>query len=374
MPMRIVGSPGTAKSDLMAEVAAGAGLHFKVVIASLRDPTDFLGVPVLMGDGSVSYTLPDWATELERDPQSVLFLDEINTCSPATQAALLRVVLDRVVGGRQLPTTVRIMAAQNSVEEAAGGYDLSMPLANRFGTLADWKAPDVEAWSSWLLGVGAGKIAPSDPEAEQRRVMARWPEAYARAAGEVSTFVRRKPALLHAQPAVGTPQASLAWPSRRTWAMATRALAASRLHGLTADDEDRYVGSFVGQAAVVELRSFLVNLDLPDPTDLLDGRVEFKHEATRLDRTVAVLSSCVSLVLPKDAPRRVEWGIVLWSLLRGMMGETADVVWPAVRILCARGVDLLRLGQGGAVIKDAEAVLNRFYPMLAAAGFLSSQR
>lgn len=376
MPMRLVGSPGTAKTDVLVQVANEAGFYVEVVLASLRDPTDFLGLPVPRPDGSVGYAPPSWALVAAERAPSVVFFDEINTCSPATQAALLRVVLDRTVGDFQLPPTVRIFAAQNGVDEAAGGYDLAMPLANRFGTIADWTGPSVEAWTSWLLGSSSSARSPRDVtdagavDAEQSRVLSRWPSAYSRAAGLVATFIKSKPALIHAQPQADSPQASLPWPSRRTWAMATRALAASCVHGLDDPDSDRYVGSFIGLAAMVELRAFMTSFDLPDPADLLDGRVAFRHDQRRLDHTMAVLSACAALVSPKGAARRCERSAALWRLLRSIMKKDPDVAWPAVKVLCSRGVGLERDRDGGRTSEDAREVLERFHPMLEAAGLI----
>jgi len=371
--MRIVGDPGTAKTDIVSQVATRAGFGVKVVLASLRDPTDFLGLPVARGDGSMGYAPPDWVVEVARHPYTVVFFDEINTCSPATQAALLRVVLDRVVGDFALPPTVRILAAQNGVDDSAGGYDLAVPLANRFGTLADWKGPPVDEWTSWLVGAGtlsAEVRSASDPEAEQDRVSAAWHAEYARAAGTVGAFVSSKPSMLHARPPSGSPQASMPWPSRRTWSMATRALAASKIYSLTDNEADRYVGSFVGDAAVVELRSFTASLDLPNPADLLDGRVDFKPDNKRMDRTMAVLSSCAAVVVPKDATRRIERAAVLWSIVRrvALDCKMADVAWPTVRLICSKELGLERAG--GKVNRDADAVLSRFHPLLEKAGML----
>jgi hypothetical protein len=47
------------------------------------------------------------------------------------QAALLRVVLERTVGDLSLPADVAVVAAANPPEQAADGWDLSAPLANR---------------------------------------------------------------------------------------------------------------------------------------------------------------------------------------------------------------------------------------------------
>jgi hypothetical protein len=367
LPLRIIGAPGTAKSALIERVAQAAGLEVEVVIASLRDPTDFLGLPVPRPDGSVGYAPPAWALRAAAAKHAVVFLDEVNCAPPAVQAALLRVVLDRVVGDFVLPDTVRILAAQNSVDDAAGGYDLAAPLANRFGTLPDWTGPSCQDWCSWLLQAGNGnevEVA-TTAEAEEKRVLKLWPAAYAKASGIITSFLRRKPSLLHAQPASGSPEASLAWPSRRSWEMATRALAASEIHHLDEADTDRYVGAFVGPAAIRELRSWLVNVDLPDPERLLDGEIEWKHDPDRLDRTMVVCSACAALVAPQSAVKRMARAEALWHMLVPLM-EVADVIFPAVKTLASNEVRLVRGPKG--MLKDAEKVLAKYLPIFQAAG------
>jgi hypothetical protein len=124
----------------------------------------------------------------------------------------------------------------------------------------------------------------------------------------------------------------------------------------------------VGQAAVVELRSFCTNLDLPDPAKLLDGIVTFKHDRTRLDRTMSVLGACSGLVLHPESVRRQSRTVALWELIREVMDKAADVAWPTVRLLCSRGVEIPPKN------KDVDAVLKRFHPMLKEAGFLPGSR
>jgi hypothetical protein len=290
-----------------------------------------------------------------------------NCAPPAVQAALLRVVLDRVVGDFVLPSTVRILSAQNAVEDAAGGYDLAAPLANRFGTLPDWTGPTCEEWCSWLLQAGNGnevEVATTAAD-EEARVLKLWPSAFAKASGLITSFLRRKPSLLHAQPASGSPESSLAWPSRRTWEMATRALAASEIHHLDESESDRYVGAFVGPAAIRELRSWMVTVDLPDPAELLDGKIEWKHDPDRLDRTMVVCSSCAALVAPQSAEKRIPRAEAAWKLLSGLM-EISDVILPAVRTLVSENVRLVRGPKG--MFAHAERVLAKFNPILNAAG------
>ena len=51
--------------------------------------------------------------------------------APAVRAALLRVVLERVVGDLELPNRAAIVAAANPPEQAAGGWDLSATISRR---------------------------------------------------------------------------------------------------------------------------------------------------------------------------------------------------------------------------------------------------
>src|SRR5689334_24270832 len=81
----------------MAEVM---GLPCETVIASSREPSDFAGLPIVVG-GEVRFAPPAWARRLAEAGRGLLFLDELSTAPPAVQAALLRVVLERAVGDRK---------------------------------------------------------------------------------------------------------------------------------------------------------------------------------------------------------------------------------------------------------------------------------
>src|SRR4029078_2125098 len=112
----------------------------ETVIASIREPADFAGLPVVSGAGAtvaVEFAPPRWARRLAAVETGLLFFDEISTAPPAVQAALLRVVLERTVGDLALPEGVAVVAAANPPEQGADGGGLTPPLANRFCHL-DW--------------------------------------------------------------------------------------------------------------------------------------------------------------------------------------------------------------------------------------------
>src|SRR2546430_16043910 len=97
--------------------------------------------------------------------QGRLFLAELSTAPPAVQAALLRVVLERAVGDLTLPDEVAVVAAANPPEQAADGWDLSAPLANRLCHLA-WQT-EPRSVADGLAGGWSAPVVPALPEGGQ---------------------------------------------------------------------------------------------------------------------------------------------------------------------------------------------------------------
>src|SRR5215469_13682577 len=208
VPVLLWGAPGTGKTSAIRAMANAMGLPCETVIASIREPSDFAGLPIVTGS-AVRFAPPLWATRLAEAGTGVLFLDELSTAPPAVQAALLRVVLERTVGDLTLPEDVAVVAAANPPEQAADGWDLSAPLANRFCHL-EWNA-DATAFAE---GLTAGWPAPPVPELGEG-----WETGQTAARGMVAAFVAVRPALLAAVPGDAS-SAGRAWPSPRTWDMA----------------------------------------------------------------------------------------------------------------------------------------------------------
>src|SRR5215210_2821875 len=160
VPVLLWGAPGTGKTSAIKAMAQELGLPCETVIASIREPSDFAGLPVV-ADGKVIFAPPRWARNLAAQERGLLFLDEISTAPPAVQAALLRVVLERVVGDLELPDGVVVVAAANPPEQAADGWDLSAPLANRFCHL-DWTV-EPAAFAAGLAGGWEPPVVPALP-------------------------------------------------------------------------------------------------------------------------------------------------------------------------------------------------------------------
>lgn len=303
-PVLLWGEPGIGKSAGMEQLAAGLGLMLETVIASVHEPSDFAGLPVVGDDPAVTgvpMAPPDWAVRLARAGRGLLFFDELSSAPPAVQAALLRVVLERRVGSLTLPESVRIVAAANPPSSAADGWHLSPPLANRFVHLQ---------WTHDPRTVARG-MAGTWPEVAVPVVdAARVPGAAARARGAISGFLTARPGLVHHIPAEAESRGR-AWPSPRSWDMALRLLATGYATGTVREAVAAALTGAVGDGAGIELLSYLENLDLPDPDRVLANPDAFALPE-RGDRQLAFLIAVVAAVQGDLTRPRWEAG---WAVL-----------------------------------------------------------
>ena len=84
VPVLLWGAPGTGKTSAIRAMAQIMGLPCETVIASIREPSDFAGLPIVVGDG-VRFAPPAWARRLAEAGHGLLFLDELSTAPPAVQ-------------------------------------------------------------------------------------------------------------------------------------------------------------------------------------------------------------------------------------------------------------------------------------------------
>ena len=317
VPVLLWGAPGTGKTSAVRAMAAGMGWPCETVIAAIREPSDFSGLPVIV-DGVVRFAPPRWAERLATAGRGLLFLDEISTAPPAVQAALLRVVLERVVGDQELPDDVVVVAAANPPEQAADGWDLSAPLANRFCHL-DWGVEPL----AFAQGIAGGFTAPPVPELPPD-----WEHRIPQMRSLVSAFVTVRPSLVLDFPA-DVARAGRGWPSPRTWDMAARLAAAADAAGASTAARAALVTGAVGEGAGIEWLMWQDELDLPDPEQVLADPDTFVTPE-RGDRAYAVLSAVASAVAANPTPAR--WRAA-WKVLARAGERAPDVAAVAARVL-----------------------------------------
>jgi hypothetical protein len=330
LPVLLWGEPGIGKTAALTQLAEALDLPLTTVIASVHEPSDFSGLPVVGDDPAVQgvpMAPPDWAVRLVRAGRGLLFLDELSTAPPAVQAALLRLVLERRVGALRLPPGVRIVAAANPRASAADGWELSAPLANRFVHL-QWTY-DHEVV---VRGLGGTWPRASLPRLDPGRLR----DAVAFARRAVCRLLATRPTLVHRLPNNEARRGG-PWPSPRSWEMTLRLIAFATAAGTSREVLSMLVRGTVGDGPGLELLASLDRMDLPDPEALLaDPAAVALPERGDLRQTV--LDGVVEAV--RQRPERARWDAA-WAVLALALETGAPdlVVVPAATLAALRRDD-----------------------------------
>ncbi|MFE1229747.1 AAA family ATPase [Streptomyces sp. NPDC058745] len=330
LPVLLWGRPGIGKTAALTQLAATLDLPLTTVIASVHEPSDFSGLPVVGDDPAeqgVPMAPPDWAVRLVRAGRGLLFLDELSTAPPAVQAALLRLVLERRVGALRLPSGVRIVAAANPRSSAADGWELSPPLANRFVHLQWTHDPDVV-----VRGLGGTWPRATLPRLDPEKLA----ESVDFARRAVCGLLAARPALVHRMPTTETHRGG-AWPSPRTWEMTLTLIAFATAAGVSREVLALLVRGTVGDGPGLELLASLDRMDLPDP-ELLLADPASAELPERGDLRQAALDGVVDAV--RNRPQRSRWDAA-WALLARAVETGAPdlVVVPATTLASLRRED-----------------------------------
>lgn len=151
------GAPGVGKTFGIYEAVDKAKEFLKreVDIAckliSTMEPVDLSGVPGDSKlDGLMQYKPFEWIHQFSTDvngPPGIIFLDDIVTAHPQTQAAMFKFVHERMAGDKRIRPNVMFIGAGNRPEDNSAAVDMPKALASRFRHL--YVKPDAEDWLDW---------------------------------------------------------------------------------------------------------------------------------------------------------------------------------------------------------------------------------
>jgi hypothetical protein len=250
-PMMVWGPPGIGKSETFQQITdsyVAEGKKAKLIDArlSLWDPTDLKGYPYYNKETNrMSFSSPDeLPTEAEAAEYDiiVLFLDELNGAAPATQAAAYQLILNRAIGKYKLPDNVVIAAAGNRETDKGVTYRMPKPLANRF--LHYEVRVDFQDWFDWAIKNN------------------QHPDVI----GYVTTF---KDDLYNFD--ASSAERSFATP--RTWAFISDTI--EDVEGFNEEEVTDMVAAGIGEGLALKFKAHRqVAAQLPNPTDILDGKVK----------------------------------------------------------------------------------------------------
>lgn len=136
VPLLLVSNPGMGKTTAINEYAREHNMHVETLIGSRFSPEDILGFQVNEpGKATLIQKDPVWYQRLTQyqDRPSILFIDEISTCSDAVQGSLLSLIFDRKIGnGKPLPENCLVISAANYSGNLPGFMNIMTPTINRF--------------------------------------------------------------------------------------------------------------------------------------------------------------------------------------------------------------------------------------------------
>jgi len=173
-------------------------------------------------------------------------------------------------------------------------------------------------------------------------IRAAWQNEYSRAKGYVVGFHEKTGYLeekLLNMPKEGDVNRGRAWPSPRTWEMATRLFATCNILGKP-NMVSPMIHGCLGRGLALELETWLAEADLPSFDDIIN--LKWRPNPKRIDKTVAAYTSATSHILQEqDAKKKVEHACEYWKALKvGIDTGAADIVNKSAVSLVSAGLGL----------------------------------
>ena len=162
VPM-LTGSPGMGKSAIVKAIAKTYNLKLIDLRLSQCDPTDLMGFPSIQGQRAGYLPMETFPLEGDPIPEGysgwLLFLDEFNSASIAVQAAGYKLILDRMVGQKNLHKHVAVVCAGNLETDGAIVNPMSTAMQSRLAHLE--LVTDVNQWLDWAYENGIHRFITS---------------------------------------------------------------------------------------------------------------------------------------------------------------------------------------------------------------------
>lgn len=138
IPLLLISNPGYGKTTTIQKWAKEKDYNYEQLIGSRFSPDDIMGYQVNeVGSDTLIQKDPIWFKRImdakNNGKSTVLFIDELSTCSDAVQGSLLSLIFDRRIGnGKELPEDTIIISAANYSENLPSFMNIMAPTLNRF--------------------------------------------------------------------------------------------------------------------------------------------------------------------------------------------------------------------------------------------------
>jgi hypothetical protein len=321
IPVKIEGPPGVAKSSVVHQWANNLRRDPLFLIGSIHSPEDFGGLPFPNEERTFfKMTPPAFGERLTR-PGALLFMDELTTTPPSVRAAMLSMLTERRLGDLLIHPDTLFIAACNPPEMAPNASPLEKSMSNRFFHW-DWKH-DFDAWASGMMS--------EDDDFQPRWVPTLpgdWKRFKPMVGANLVSYFRR-----NSNDRISIPKGDeeYAYCTPRSAKYLRDALAAAASVNAPEDIKKDICIGMVGKTVGRNIMQFLAQLDLVDPEEVLSGKKQFKHNKTRADLTVTLMTSVVTAVKQHYSEDRMDAAVELFCSNIGQ--DTADLVFTQLRHL-----------------------------------------
>ena len=325
----VEGGAGIGKTETVGSLAHYTSRNFYSYELSRSQPEDFQGFPCVstMTKDNQEYKymefIPDERILRSGLEPSILLLDEITNVVAPKQAAALNLV-------QNPPAHCWMFMACNPIDIAADGQPLTCPFVNRiwFGKWEmDEEAQDYGLTNDLNFPPPSVPIVPPD-----------YMEKHPRWGSLIVDFLKKSPVSRHACPKSASAR-SEPWASPRQWTNLSKCLAAAECVGADESTITKLVYGLVGDGHGKKFMTYLNELSLPDPRDMLDD-VTVLLDQKRYDVMLACLSLVVSYI--KDNPGSIGDALKFNKALVAKNEELSHVFVAQMQARCASLMDKKR--------------------------------
>lgn len=151
-PVLVKGKPGIGKTDIIKAACKAVGAHLIISHPVVSDPTDYKGLPFASKNGKEAHFLPfgELNSLINATELTVFFLDDLGQATPAVQAAVMQLLLERRINGFKISDHVTFVAATNRKEDKAAVSGILEPVKSRFTSILELEI-SVNDWCKWAL-------------------------------------------------------------------------------------------------------------------------------------------------------------------------------------------------------------------------------
>lgn len=273
-PIYLHSSPGLGKSSIISQISDELKIGFVDVRLAQMESSDVAGIPYVSHAGKeteeMKVSVPHWFPSEEKikaglvPKEGIIFFDELSNAVIGVQHAAYGIILDRQVHGVKMGDGWQIIAAGNLKDDKTGAKGVAPALANRFACHVQI-VPDLGDFVSYALAYGIHR--------------------------EVIGFLNfKQDALYRFDPK----KSDMAYATPRSWESASNILHNQFDHNTTTIA----LSGCIGEGTANEFMAFRKYYEqLPNFTDIMDGKVEYTVPKDDMGLVFAVSSSIITALV-----------------------------------------------------------------------------